>query len=188
MATKKTEDQKKAGAAAGEVTAPENELKVAPLASDDNVEETEEKNLSATAEREKAEEENESSEESAVADTSGAEDEDPKVDSVEDVLQPTGGAFGGLEESKAKEEEMKEEAQGDEHTEKKRANVAKKREKAASGEEGNKEGDPEGPFANSAVAGGTGEKTFGQQAQLYTDGLSGGADSNLDRAYGSGPA
>jgi len=41
------------------------------------------------------------------------------------------------------------------------------------------------PFAGTAVAGST-EKTYNQVGQLYTDGLSGDADHNLDRAYGSG--
>jgi len=101
-----------------------------------------------------------------------------KVEDVEDVLQPTGGAHGSLEESKEKEAEAKD--------------------KTVEEDEGEAEGDEEetpklerdlnaeaAPFAGTNVAGST-EKTFGQQGQLYTDGLSGEADHNLDRAYGSG--
>ncbi len=100
-----------------------------------------------------------------------------KVEDVEDVLQPTGGAHGSLEESKEKEAEAKgedpEEAEGDEEEDAE----APKLERDLNAEAA--------PFAGTAVAGST-EKTFGQQGQLYTDGLSGEADHNLDRAYGSG--
>ena len=106
------------------------------------------------------------------------------VDSVEDVLQPTGGAEGGLEESKAKEAQAKGE-------EPKKAAKEEKAEKKAAKDA--PEGNPlerdvnaeAAPFAGTAVAGST-EKTYNQVGQLYTDGLSGDADHNLDRAYGSG--
>lgn len=115
----------------------------------------------------------ETSDESAKAD---AEDEG-MVDSVEDVLQPTGGEHGGLEESK----EAEAEAKGEDPKE------------AEEEEKDEPEGNPvdrdvnaeAAPFAGTAVAGSR-EKTFAQQGQLYTDGLSGEADHNLDRAYGSG--
>jgi len=109
-----------------------------------------------------------------------------KVEDVEDVLQPTGGAEGSLEESKAKEEEAKNEG--------KSAKQKKADAKKAEEEESNEDETPKlerdlnaeaAPFAGTAVAGST-EKTFAQQGQLYTDGLSGDADHNLDRAYGSG--
>ncbi len=111
-----------------------------------------------------------------------ADDEEAqgKVEDVEDVLQPTGGAEGSLEESKAKEAEAKGEDPEDEEGDD--ASDAESDETPKLERDLNAEA---APFAGTAVAGST-EKTFAQQGQLYTDGLSGDADHNLDRAYGSG--
>jgi hypothetical protein len=66
------------------------------------------------------------------------------------------------------------------------------REKAAGTEPNQDQGEgfgqkaPGGPFSNAAVAGGgslIGDRSYGQKAVMYTDGLSGHADSNLERAY-----
>lgn len=100
-----------------------------------------------------------------------------KVEDVKDVLQPTGGAHGTLEESKEEEAEEKgktvEEDEGEEEPEKVENPLERDHNAEAA------------PFAGTAVAGST-EKTYNQVGQLYTDGLSGPADHNLDRAYGSG--
>jgi hypothetical protein len=90
------------------------------------------------------------------------QDEGGKVQVPEDVLQDTGATAGELD---PPAKESLEAAEAAEDPEGKMAPV-------------------DGPFANAAVAGATRQRTFAQKAQLYTDGLSGQADSNMDRAYG----
>lgn len=130
-----------------------------------------------TAAEKKAEEKEAAEAKAAEEASDESVSDEGQVDSVEDVLQPTGGEEGSLEESKAKEAEEKGEDPKEAEEEEKDEPQANPLDRDVNAEAA--------PFAGTAVAGST-EKTYNQVGQLYTDGLSGDADHNLDRAYGSG--
>jgi hypothetical protein len=147
-------------------------------------------NAKAAKESEEKREEKQADTDAALAEERGAEDTsaegEGKVETAHDVLLDTGGPEGTtLEEAKA---EAEEDGEAD-------ANVPDPKEASDSESEAAKEAEPKdpaeldsvaddnaAPFSGTAVAGAT-EKTFGQKAQLYTDGLSGNADHDLGRAY-----
>jgi len=147
----------------------------------------ERKTKTAAEKKAEAEAKDKAAEKDAEAEAKAAEKEaadaeaQGKVEDVEDVLQPTGGAEGTLEESKAKEEEEK----GGAEREKAEGKTAEDEDEEVVNPVQRDANAEAAPFAGTAVAGSQ-EKTYNQVGQLYTDGLSGPADHNLDRAYGSG--
>lgn len=110
--------------------------------------------------KEAREEKNKAREEVDAAEAEeSADGEEKKVKTAADVLQDTGTAAGGLDPApEASEEQPERVPQG-------------------------KEAPHDGPFSSSAVAGSQ-AKTYNQKSVLYTDGISGVADNDLDRAYG----